>query len=193
MLGSFGEIMLAASDIAAARTASDELAAVAVELGSPLLKARADQTDGAVRLAEGDPKGALLSLRRALRAWIDLDVPHDGARTRLLIATACEAVGDDDGAEIERSAARTALEQLGAEFDLARLEPDAEPAAPDGLTPREVEVLCVLARGSTNRVIADELFISEKTVASHVNHIFTKLGLTSRSAATAYAYDHDLV
>jgi DNA-binding NarL/FixJ family response regulator len=85
------------------------------------------------------------------------------------------------------------LEQLGATSDLARLEPDNDLSAPDGLTPREVEVLCVLARGTTNRVIAEELFISEKTVASHVNHIFTKLGVTSRSAATAYAYDNDLV
>ena len=65
--------------------------------------------------------------------------------------------------------------------------------APGGLTPREVEVLRLVAKGKTNRVIADELIVSEKTVASHLSHIFTKLDLTSRAAATAFAYENDLV
>jgi DNA-binding NarL/FixJ family response regulator len=67
------------------------------------------------------------------------------------------------------------------------------PVPPDGLSARELEVLALLSQGKTNRTIAHELFISEKTVASHVSHIFTKLGVASRSAATAYAYDHHLV
>jgi DNA-binding NarL/FixJ family response regulator len=62
-----------------------------------------------------------------------------------------------------------------------------------GLTGREVEVVRLVAAGKTNKTIAAELFISEKTVARHVSNIYVKLGLSSRSAATAYAYEHDLV
>jgi DNA-binding NarL/FixJ family response regulator len=112
------------------------------------------------------------------------------------IATACDALGDRDGADLERRAARSAFRELGAVSDLAQLEEPAvdEPAGTDGvLTAREVEVLVLVAQGSTNRAIAEQLFISEKTVASHVSHIFTKLGLSTRAAATAYAYEHDLV
>jgi DNA-binding NarL/FixJ family response regulator len=61
------------------------------------------------------------------------------------------------------------------------------------LTAREVEVLALVATGKTNRAIADDLFVTESTIARHVSNIFTKLGLSSRSAATAYAYEHDLV
>ena len=116
---------------------------------------------------------------------------YDAARTRLLIADACEALGDHDAAAMESSVGRAALESLGATMPSATVA-EAE-SLPDGLTQRELEVLVLLAQGKTNRTIATELFISEKTVASHVSHIFTKLGVASRSAATAYAYDHDLV
>ncbi|HEY7042781.1 MAG TPA: response regulator transcription factor, partial [Nocardioidaceae bacterium] len=109
-----------------------------------------------------------------------------------LIADACAALGDHEAAATETSTARSVLDALGA---ASALGPITEPVAssPDGLTERELDVLILLARGKTNRVIAQELFISEKTVASHVGHIFTKLGVSSRSAATAYAYDHHLV
>jgi len=110
----------------------------------------------------------------------------------VLIAEACAAVGDTEGADLATSAARATFEALGAAPDLSRLDGGGEPGRPDGLTSRELEVLRVLAQGKTNRVIAEKLFISEKTVASHVSHIFTKLGVSSRAAATAYAYDHDL-
>ncbi|TMK59270.1 MAG: response regulator transcription factor [Actinobacteria bacterium] len=93
---------------------------------------------------------------------------------------------------MESSSARSVLESLGATSALAKITSPAE-SPPDGLTDRELEVLVLLAQGKTNRVIAQELFISEKTVASHVSHIFTKLAVNSRSAATAYAYDHHLV
>jgi DNA-binding NarL/FixJ family response regulator len=119
-------------------------------------------------------------------------VRYEAARTRLLIADACQALGDHDAAGMESSSARSEFESLGATATLSAIAVQAE-SPPDGLTQRELEVLALLARGKTNRTIANELFISEKTVASHVSHIFTKLGLASRSAATAYAYDHDLV
>lgn len=113
----------------------------------------------------------------------------------MLIATACRALGDHDGAEMELDAARSAFAELGATPDVAVVESLSRLRAaslPGGLTAREVEVLALVAKGMTNRGIAHQLVISEKTVASHVSHMFTKLGLSSRAAATAYAYEHDL-
>lgn len=184
LLGPYVEIVLAVGDVGAARGAADELAAIAAELGSSLLGAQAAQLIGAILLAEGDHATALAALRRAATAWAELDAPYESARTRLLIATACEAIGDHDGAGMERNAARVTFEEL------ARVE--ARPV-PGGLSPREVEVLALVARGGTNRAIAQALFISEKTVTSHLTHIFTKLGVSSRSAATAFAHEHGLL
>jgi DNA-binding NarL/FixJ family response regulator len=192
VLGAYAEIMLAVGDVAAARAAAEELKDAADELGSPFLQARAAHAAAATLLAEGRATDALRASRQALRRWTELDAPHEAALTRALIADACAAVGDTEGAELATSAARATFEALGAGPDLARLDRGAEPGRPDGLTSRELEVLRVLAQGKTNRVIAKKLFISEKTVASHVSHIFTKLGVSSRAAATAYAYDHDL-
>jgi DNA-binding NarL/FixJ family response regulator len=192
VLGAYAEIVLATGDVSAARAAADELMAVAAELGSPFLQARAAHATGAVLLAQGHAKDALVASRRALKQWTELEARYEAALTRALIADACAAVGDTDGAELARNAARSTFEALGAVPDLARLGGGEEPARLDGLTARELEVLRVLAEGKTNRVIAQKLFISEKTVASHVSHIFTKLGVSSRAAATAYAYDHDL-
>jgi DNA-binding NarL/FixJ family response regulator len=191
VLGPYVEIELAAGDIAAGRTAADELRRIAAELGTPLLRANAARAAGAVLAAADDCKAALVELRKAFNDYHALGVRYDAARTRLLIADACETLGDHDAAGMESIAARAVLEQLGA----ATLSSPATQvaSAPDNLTRRELEVLVLLARGNTNRTIAHELFISEKTVASHVSHIFTKLDVTSRSAATAYAYDHDLV
>ena len=185
------EILLAAGDVEGARSAADELSAVATELGSPLLRAHAALATGSVLLAVGDAPAALVALRRAAGEWSELSAPYEGARTRLRIADACEALADLDGAELERRAARSTLDALGA--GAAPLRPAATARTPQDLTAREAEVLALVARGKTNRAIAAQLYISEKTVASHLNHIFTKLGLTSRSAATAYAYEHDLV
>jgi DNA-binding NarL/FixJ family response regulator len=160
-----------------------------------LLHALAAHAAGAVLLAEDDPQGALLSLRRAWRSWREIEAPHEAARTRVLLAQACRALGDQDGAEMELDAARSTFTQLGALADVARvqaLSPDSGRTTPGGLTSREVEVLELVAKGKTNRQIAGDLVISEKTVASHLSHIFTKLGLSSRAAATAYAYEHGL-
>jgi DNA-binding NarL/FixJ family response regulator len=135
-------------------------------------------------------------LRPAWRLWNELEVPYEQARTRVQLALTCRALGDEDGATMELDAARSGFQALGAVPDLARVvklsHPEgSEPAT--GLTPREVEVLRLLATGKTNRAIASALVVSEKTVATHVGHIFTKLGLESRSAATAYAYENRLV
>jgi DNA-binding NarL/FixJ family response regulator len=109
---------------------------------------------------------------------------------------ACRDLGDEDSAEMEMDAARRVFRELGAAPDLTRMKEhsrSATPKAAGGLTPREVEVLRLVAAGKTNRAVADDLVISEKTVARHVSNIFSKLGVASRSAATAYAYQHDLV
>jgi len=135
-------------------------------------------------------------LREAWREWRELDAPYEVARVRSLIGMAYAALGDAEGARMEFDAALEAFEHLGAGPDAARvaalLTPDT-PRPSGGLTGREVEVLRHIAAGKTNRVIAGALAISEKTVARHVSNIFTKLDLPSRSAATAYAYEHKLV
>jgi DNA-binding NarL/FixJ family response regulator len=195
LLGASVEIALAGNNVHAARTAADELAQIAADTGSPLLDALSDHAHGAVLLAEGDAAAALESLRRACKRLQELDAPYDVARVRAHIGLSYRALGDDDTAEMELDAARAAFERLGAAPDLARVEELTGTAASEtaaGLTPREVEVLRLVATGKTNRAIAAELFLSEKTVARHVSNIFTKLGVSSRAAATAYAYQHDL-
>jgi DNA-binding NarL/FixJ family response regulator len=188
--------MLAANEIAAARSAADELAANAIQFDAPFLLAVAASSVGATLLSEGDAQTALASLRDAFVAWRELDAPHHAARVRVLIGLACRALGDDSSAEMELDAARGAFEELGALPDLERvtkLMAGSTGETVGGLTRRELEVLELVASGKTNRTIATELFLSERTVARHVSNIFTKLGLSSRSAATAYAYEHRLV
>jgi len=135
-------------------------------------------------------------LRSAWTAWHELEAPYEAARARVLIGRACRDLGDEDTALMELDAAGWAFRQLGAAPDLAQLDALSRKAvatAKGGLTAREMQVLQLVAAGKTNRVIAGDLFLSEKTVARHISNIFTKLGLSSRSAATAYAYEHDLV
>jgi DNA-binding NarL/FixJ family response regulator len=187
------EVLLEADDRVAARAAADELAGVAAQLDTPYLNALAAEASGTVLLAEGDPRAALAKLRSAHRSWHELEAPHQAARVRLSIAAACREVGDDASAELEFEAAGSVLEELGAAPALERLARLVGSPRPGGLSPRESEVLTLVAAGKTNRAVATELFISEKTVARHVSNIFMKLGLSSRAEATAYAFRHGLV
>jgi ATP/maltotriose-dependent transcriptional regulator MalT len=191
-LGATVAIMLACEDVAAARRAADELDALATALPTPFLRATAAAARGAVLIADGDPAAALPHVRTAWSLWHELDVPYEAARVQVLIAAACRALGDKDSAEIELAAACRTFEQLGARLDLADLQRAAQPARM-GLTPRELQVLRLVATGRTNRAIADELRLSEKTVARHISNIFNKLDVSSRSAATAYAFEHSLI
>lgn len=188
------EITLASGDVASARSAAEELGAVAAVLGGPLTTALHLQLLGAVLLAEDQPEAALSALRQALAGWHELGATYDAARTRLQIAAACRALGDDDGAELELASAIPVLDRLNAVRDAAAARAGVHLAARPStvLTSREEEVLTHIAKGLTNRQIAERLVVSEKTVATHVGHILTKLGLPSRAAATAYAYEHGL-
>ena len=196
ILDAYVEIVLAGGDVASARVASDELKEIATQHGIPFLQALASRAVGAVLLAEGKARDALEELRQSWTLWCKLQAPYDAARVRLLIAKACRSLADEENALLELQAAQQAFEELGAAADLAQVKAllvNDIPKATGPLTERELEVLRLVASGLTNRGIAEKLFISEKTVARHVSNIFTKLDLGSRSAATAFAYDHNLV
>jgi len=189
------EILLAAGDVEAAESTCEELASIVAAYSSPVLEATLAAARGAVRLAAGEPESGLPELRRAWRTWHEMDVPYEAARARLGIGLACRELGDEDGARLELEAARTAFVRLGATPDTERVDRLLRPRrrASHGLTPRELEVIELVATGKTNRAIAGELFISEKTVARHLSNIFTKLGISSRAAATAFAYENGLI
>lgn len=187
------EISLAAGRLRTSLEHVRELAAMAARTGSALLAAIAARADGLVQLADGHPDAALGALRSAAAQWQELGIPYELARTRLGIAAALRTLGEHDVAEIETDAARAILRDLGATPDLDRLESLVSTPRDRGvLSTRELEVLRMLATGRTNRSIAEELGISERTVDRHVSNIYDKLGVASRAAATAFAYEHGL-
>ena len=195
ILPAFVELMLAAGDAGAARGAVDELAQIGGRIRSEYLQALAAHAGGAVLLAACRGDEALAELRRAAATWQRLNATYHAAQTRLLIGRACRELGDEDAARLDIEGARLAFTGLGAEPDARRAAALLAPPGRDlplGLTGREAELLALLATGKTNREIAAQLSISEKTVARHVSNIFSKLGVYSRAAATAYALRHDL-
>jgi DNA-binding CsgD family transcriptional regulator len=190
------EIELAAGDVVAARMAADELSSVTPADGMPMMRAVALRAEGSVRLEEGDAPGALVPLRKAWAIWQELDAPYEAARCRVLTARAWRALGDEASASMELEAARAVFVELGAVPDLLRVDGltrGARGTTATSLTPREVEVVRLVAEGKTNRTIAGQLYLSEKTVDRHLSNVFAKLGVSSRAAATAYAYEHALI
>ena len=186
------EIALAVGELDDARAACAELHSLAARYKSRMLTAMVAHADGATGLAKGDAASALAHLRAAQQLWVELDAPYEVARARALLSEACAALGDGEAAALEREAACATFRKLEAAPDLARLE--HVPSTPGhGLSARELEVLRLLARGKTNREIAAVLVISEHTVARHVQNIYAKLRVASRAAATAFAFEHDLV
>jgi DNA-binding CsgD family transcriptional regulator len=196
LLPAFVEILLASGTVEEAASACRELEEIAAVLQTEVLGAIAAHARGAVHLAQGDARAALEPLRHAFRVWHDLGAPYLAARLRVLVARACRELGDADSASLELGLARQVFERLGAGPDLAAItapeNPSVEPPQ-HGLTPRELQVLCLVASGKTNKTIAAELGLSEKTVDRHVSNIFVKANVSSRAAATAYAYEHGLV
>lgn len=194
LLAALVDVGVAAGDLPIARRAADALAGLAVGPDSgPYLEAMAAAAEGTVRLADADPRGARESLRRALDVWVGLTVPYEVARVRVRLAAADRALGDAAAGALELGAARSVFERLGAVADLAALDHLSGPQPAGRLTPREAEVLRLAATGRTNRAIATELHLSEKTVARHLSNIFAKLDVPSRAAATAWAYEHDVL
>jgi DNA-binding CsgD family transcriptional regulator len=189
------EIALAIGDLEAARAACGELDEIAGRQRSELLAATAAHARGALALAVGDAGGAVAVLRSAWRTWQELEAPYEAARSRVLLGLACAALGDDDTKAVELEAARDAFQKLGAAPEIARVDELAGRAPPDahGLSAREVQVLRLVANGMSNRDIATELVISERTVARHVQNIFAKLRLSSRAAASVFASEHGLL
>jgi ATP/maltotriose-dependent transcriptional regulator MalT len=200
-LPAYVEIMLAAGDLDEARSASRELDDTAARFDTSVLRAIVGHARGAVELAAGNASAALDPARRAFQIWQQLGAPYLAARLRVLLAQACVALGDVEGARLELESAREVFEQLGARPDLVAVEAieagltrDQARSTPQyGLTERELQVLRLVASGKTNKSIARELALSEKTVDRHVSNIFMKLDVPSRAAATAFAYEHRLI
>ena len=196
VLAAHAEIALAAGDVAAASAAAGELESIATRRDIPFLHAVYASTRGAVLLAAGRAADAYPELRRSWNLWRELDGPYEAARSQVLVAMACRQMGDEESALLELGAACAAFRRLGAQVDLSCAETflakvATAPAGP--LTEREIQVLKLVAIGLTNRSIAAQLRISQKTVARHLSNIFTKLDLPTRTAAAAYAFEHSLV
>lgn len=196
LLPAYVEILLAGRLVEEARTAARELESSAENYHSGVLTAIAAHARGAVELAGGDARSAILSLRRAFVTLQGIDSPYLAARTRELIGSCCRDLGDEDGRNLELDGARAEFERLGAAPDVARIDAltrRADSSHPHGLTPRELQVLGLVAAGNTNKLIAQALGLSEKTVDRHMSNILTKLDVPSRTAATAFAYEHQLI
>jgi DNA-binding CsgD family transcriptional regulator len=194
MLPALGEIALAMGDRGRAREAIESLATSQDARPAPLLAATFAYLGGELSMADGDDKAALRRLRTAESIWQELDAPYDLAKVRAALGRVLLRLGDVDGAALEFDAALRTFRDLGADPDIHRVERIADRVAslPGGLSSREAEVLRMVAAGQTNRAIASALGLSERTVDRHVSNIFTKLAVSSRAAATAFAVEHDL-
>jgi DNA-binding NarL/FixJ family response regulator len=194
LLSAAADIFGEGGDAPAARSAADELATMASASTAPVLQAMAEHATGTVLILEGEPAAALECLRSAARSWRTLHMPYEGARTGVAIGIACAALSDHTAADLEFRNAHEAFLALGAKPDVDRLAAlTRNPPSDAGLSDRERDVLTHLAAGRTNKEIAEALMISPHTVRRHVEHIFTKLGVTNRAAATAHAYEHGLL
>lgn len=193
LLPAVAEIEVAAADHDAARRAVEELRDASRTSATPMLDATIAATDARVLLAEGRAAGALDAARTAVRIWDAIGAPYEAARSRVLAGRAARETGDAPEAQVQFDAARAVFLALGAEPALAELAAVMGDRRAGSLTARELEVLRLVCTGLTNRGIGERLSLSEKTVARHLANIFGKLGITSRAAATAYAYENGLV
>ena len=195
LLAVWVDVLVTDGDLDEADRAASDLQAISRSFESVALDAMAEQARGTIILARGEAQEALAPLRRARSAWDRAEIPHASARVRCLIAHACRTLGDEDGCDLELEAARSIYEELGADPGLAEIlgRTRSYRRRPHGLTPRELEVLREVATGRTTREIAADLHVSDRTIERHLSNIFTKLDVDTRTAATAWAYDHGLI
>ncbi|KGN42270.1 hypothetical protein N801_00440 [Knoellia aerolata DSM 18566] len=186
------QILIAGGEADDAQVLADEFLGIAGTFGCDAVTAKASYAAGLVALASDDPGRALTHLRRSWKVWIDLGCRYDAAVARAHIGMALRALGDEASAESDLRVALRTFAELGAHPDRHEVGKLLGGGLPDGLTAREAEVLRLVATGRSNPQIADALFLSQKTVARHLSNIFAKTGVTSRTAATAYAFEHDL-
>jgi ATP/maltotriose-dependent transcriptional regulator MalT len=187
------QVASATGDLDEARGAFRELDDITATFDAPILWAAAASTRGRLELAQGDAAGACTSLRDAVERWEVLNVPYEVATARTLLGQALRDCGDVTGADDSFAIAARLFDQLGAHLDARLSDSGVRPTLPAGLTEREVEVLRLVAAGKTNNEVAAELYLSVKTVSRHLSNIFTKVGVTSRAAATAFAFEHNLL
>jgi ATP/maltotriose-dependent transcriptional regulator MalT len=185
-------VAVAAADFDGARDALAELERIDSVYGIPYLRATVLSTRGRLQLAQGD-SAATETLQRAVETWQALDIPYEIATARTLQGQALRAAGNGSAAADCFAAAVELFNRIGARLDARRVLVDRKPARPAGLTEREVQVLRLVAAGLTNNEIAGELQLSAKTVSRHLSNIFTKIGVTSRAGATAFAFENELV
>ncbi|HET8594843.1 MAG TPA: LuxR C-terminal-related transcriptional regulator, partial [Intrasporangium sp.] len=190
------DVLLACGDVESARSCSTELDSWASDFGFDTVRALAASAAAAVEIAAGDPTGALPYARKARALWTGLENRYAAGLAQVLIGRALLALGDERSGGAELDAARAVLAEVGATPAVRAVDQLLSPASQsraDGLSDREVEVLRLVAVGRSNQQVAEALVISERTVARHLSNIFTKLDVGSRTAAAAYAYEHDLV
>lgn len=183
------EVALRAGDRDLARTAAADLAALAERHGTPGLRAWSAHAAACLQLDHGDVRSALPLLDEAAAVYRSQHASHATARVHELVARARDATGEPGLAAADRATAAAIYERLGAAADLARLAPRRPPG---GLTDREVEVLRRVAAGASNREVARALVISEKTVSRHLANLYAKAGVSSRTAAAAWAREHGI-
>lgn len=193
ILSAATEVLLADGDTAQAADVASELSTLADRFRCDALRARARHAVGNVRLTQGAVAEAVVELQGAARIWTRLGAPYEAARSRALLGTALRELGDVESGDAELATARATFARLGAVPDERAAAGLLTPAAPNGLSAREVEVLRLVASGLSNTEIATALVLSEKTVARHLSNIFTKLDVRTRTAAAAFAFEHHLV
>ena len=192
LLAMLVQIAVGAGDLDAAHRALAELETTVATFGTASLRATEQSTRGRLMLADGDPAASLV-VQQAVESWQGLGVPYEEATARTLLGQALRTAGDEAGATMSFDAAARLFDQIGARLDAREALGGSKSALPAGLTEREAEVLRLVASGLTNNEIATELFLSPKTVSRHLSNIFTKIGVSSRASATAFAAEHHLL
>ena len=188
MLRAAVEIALARDRIDEAEQHCRELEDGAKAFGTPGFRACAAHARGAVLVRRGDFAAALHSLESALRGYRIQKSRYETAEVYEWMALAHNGVGEHDTAAADVATAESIYAQLA-------VEPSSTCGrrAPGGLTRRELEVLRAIASGATNRQVAQQIVISEKTVARHLANVYAKLGVSSRTAAVAWAYQQGVI